>query len=234
MKKRILIVDDDPRILVLIKEALEEEVFIVCTASSSYEAIEKAQQMLPDLILLDIVLPGSSGWETCRILKNDINTKDIPIIFISGTAINSNDKIKGLDIGAFDYITKPFHSGELIARVKAVLRREEMKKQPALDTKNGNLLVEGNITICFDDNTVRVNNKPIKLRPKEACLLIEMIKQKGKVLNRKYIFESVWGKEFSGSSRTVDMTVKRLRKKLGEAARRIVTVQTVGYKFTDK
>lgn len=231
MKKRILIVDDDPRILALIKESLEEEDFMVMTASGSNEAVGKAQTSLPELILLDIMLPGIGGWEICKILKKNIKTKNIPIIIMTGTSVRPDDKVRGLEIGAFDYITKPFHSGELVARVKAVLRREEMRGQSSEKKGNGNVLVEKNIVVDMDNRAVRVNKKRVELRPKEFDLLSVLLKQKGKVLSRRYLRESIWGQEFSDNSRTVDMTVRRLREKLGKAASSIITVQTIGYKF---
>ncbi len=231
MKKRILIVDDNPRILTLIREALEEEGFMVMTAASSNEAVRKAKTSLPELILLDIMLPGIGGWEICRVLKNNIETKSIPIIIMTGTSVHPDDKIRGLEIGAFDYITKPFHSGELVARVKAVLRRREMKGQSRGKKGNGNVLTEKNIIVDVDNHMVQVNRKSVELRPKEFDLLAILLKQKGKVLSRRYLRESIWGREFSDDSRSVDMTVRRLREKLGKTASSIITVQTRGYKF---
>ena len=227
MRKRVLVVDDDPRILELIKEFLEEEDFMVMTASSSNEAVKKALESLPSLVLLDIVLPGMGGWEICRLLKNDVSTKNIPIIIMTGTSVHPEDKVKGLELGAFDYVTKPFHSGELIARVKAVLRREEMKKQP-LEEKNGVLAVK-NIVIDINSHIVRVNKKQVELRPKEFDVLVTFLKERGKVLSRRYLTEAIWGKEFSGDSRTVDMTIRRLREKLVRAADSIETIQAIGY-----
>lgn len=234
MKKRILVVDDDPRIIALIKEALEEEGFMMIVAMNSNEAFEKTRVSLPDLILLDIVLPGTDGWGICRILKDDIRTGNIPIIIMTGTSVNTDDKIRGLETGAFDYITKPFHSGELIARVKAVLRRGEMQKESKGKRGNDGVLTAGSITVDPDKRTVRVNKKHVKLRPKEFDLLISLLEQKGKVLSRRFLTETVWGVEFYDNSRTVDMTVRRLREKLGKSADSIVTIQTRGYKFIEE
>lgn len=234
MKKRILIVDDDLRIIALIKESLEEEGFMVIAAMNSDEAVEKTLASLPDLILLDIVLPGMDGWKICRILKDNIRTRNIPIVIMTGTSVNPEDKIRGLEIGAFDYITKPFHSGELIARVKAVLRRGEMQKESKGRSGNEGVLTAKSITVDPDRRTVRVNKKHVKLRPKELDLLISLLKQKGKVLSRRFLTETVWGIEFSDNSRTVDMTVRRLREKLGKSADSIVTIQTRGYKYLEK
>jgi len=173
------------------------------------------------------------GWDICRTLKSDSRTRGIPIIFITGTSIHPEDKIKGLEIGAFDYVTKPFHSEELVARVKAILRRHEMTRAATAETAAGAALKTGGISIDLNNKRATAGEKHIKLRPMEFEVLAALVKNKGKVLSRRYLMESLWGKEFDGNSRAVDITIRRLRKKLGKYSSKLQTVQSMGYKLDE-
>lgn len=218
---KILIVDDEPAIVDLIKLNLELEGFETITSNNGFEAIRAAQLQKPDLILLDIMMPGMTGFEACKSLQN----LNIPIILL--TAKNSiQDKLKGLELGADDYITKPFDSRELIARIKTVLRRVDKYSSKDEDT-----VTAGPICINPTERIALIDDNEVFLTPKEFDLLLLFIENQKKVFSRENILESVWGFEYMGDSRTVDMHIQRLRKKLGDYSSYIKTVFTIGYKF---
>lgn len=225
MTQKILAVYDDKHILTLIKTVLKKEGYGILTASNGEDGVKKAIKESPDLIILDIVLPTIDGIETCRRLRTKEKTKHIPIIILSAIAVSPEDKIRGLEMGADDYLVKPFHQGELIARVKALLRRVKVDEEPE------KVLKTDNITIDLDRHEVMIKNKPVRLTPKEFDLLFILIKKKGKVLSRSFLTERVWGYEYFGTTRTVDMTIGHLREKLGAYSKRIETIEKVGYKF---
>ncbi len=217
---KILIVDDEPAIVDLIKLNLELEGFETLTSSNGPEAIKIAYSEKPDLILLDIMMPGMTGFEACKLLQN----LNIPIILLTAKD-TMQDKLKGLELGADDYITKPFDSRELIARIKTVLRRID-KYSSKDDT-----VTAGCISINPIERTVYIEDKETFLTPKEFDLLLMFAENQKKVFSRENILESVWGFEYIGDSRTVDMHIQRLRRKLGNYSSYIKTVFTIGYKF---
>ena len=226
-KQKILVVDDEPDLVELVKDVLERNDYSVISAGNADLAIKKVRQSKPDLIILDLNLPGIGGIEVCRILKRDKKTSSIPIIMLTVKSTET-DKIAGLEAGADDYMTKPFSTGELVARVKAVLRRilyvGEQKE----------VLVSGDIRLDSTEHMVYVKNKPIDLTPKEFNLLYLLMKKKGKVLSRTFLMENIWGYEYLGGTRTVDVHVRHLREKLGKEAEKIETIEGVGYKFVDE
>jgi len=226
-KEKILVVDDEPDLVELVKDVLERNDYSVISAGNADLAIKKVRQSKPDLIILDLNLPGIGGIEVCRILKRDKKTSSIPIIMLTVKSTET-DKIAGLEAGADDYMTKPFSTGELVARVKAVLRRilyvGEQKE----------VLVSGDIRLDSTEHMVYVKNKPIDLTPKEFNLLYLLMKKKGKVLSRTFLMENIWGYEYLGGTRTVDVHVRHLREKLGKEAEKIETIEGVGYKFVDE
>jgi DNA-binding response OmpR family regulator len=224
LKKRILVVDDEEDIIKLIKNVLERANYTVLYEYGSESALQRVTSTPPDLIILDLNLPGIGGMELCRIMKNTPTLKQIPILILSMKS-TSEDKIAGLHIGADDYMTKPFHSGELLARVEALLRRT------GRDNDGEQTIAAGTIQIDVNSRSVRVKEKKIYLRPKEFDLLLLFIKCKGRVLNRVYIMESILGKEYFGNYRVIDAHIKNLRKKLGTEAVRIKTIKDVGYLF---
>lgn len=218
---KILIVDDEPAIVDLIKINLELEGFDTCVCYTGHQAIKTAPIYAPDLILLDIMLPDISGFEVCKSLQN----LSIPIIML--TAKNDiKDKLYGLELGADDYITKPFDSRELAARIKTVLRR--IDKFSAKEDTNIQL---GPIMINTLERQVYIDGEEIILTPKEYDLLIILCENQRKVFSRENLLELVWKFEYIGDSRTVDMHVQRLRKKLGKYNFFIKTVFGIGYKF---
>lgn len=224
IRKRILIVDDEEDLIKLIKNILERANYSVLYEYGSEAALQRVTSNPPDLIILDLNLPGIGGMELCRIIKNTPSTKHIPIIILSMKS-TTEDKIAGLKYGADDYMTKPFNSGELLARVEAVLRRFE---QPS---EQETIVSHGSITVDVRSRTVKVNGRKVSLRPKEFDLLHFLMKHKGKVLNRVYIMESILGMEYFGNYRVIDAHVKNLRKKLKSASNHIKTIKDVGYIF---
>ena len=226
-KQKILVVDDEPDLVELVKDVLERNDYSVISAGNADLAIKKVRESKPDLIILDLNLPGIGGIEVCRILKRDKKTNSIPIIMLTVKSTET-DKIAGLEAGADDYMTKPFSTGELVARVKAVLRRILYVGE------QGEVLVSGDIRLDSTEHTVYVKNEPIDFTPKEFNLLYLLMKKKGKVLSRTFLMENIWGYEYLGGTRTVDVHVRHLREKLGEEAEKIETVESVGYKFVDE
>ncbi|MFW6172913.1 MAG: response regulator [Elusimicrobiota bacterium] len=224
MKKKILIIDDEESLRSVLKDTLENEGFRVTEGENSEEAIRKAENIKPDLIILDLGIPTIGGLEVCRILRNKEETKSIPIIILTVRS-REVDKVIGLEMGADDYITKPFSRRELIARVKAVLRRIEFREDKA------RILKVGNIVIDKEAHIVKVKDKKIELRPKEFELLCILAGRRGAVLNREFLCESILGYEYFGSTRAIDAHVKNLRKALGKEGNIIKTVRGVGYKI---
>jgi two-component system alkaline phosphatase synthesis response regulator PhoP len=228
MKKKILVVDDDREALELLEEILTAQNFRVISARNGDEAIKKVREEKPDSVVLDVVLPGLSGFDVCRILKGDKMTHSIPILMLSGQAMETRDKVTGFEAGADDYLTKPFEAKELVARIRALLRRYE------LSGDFEEVIEKEGISLDVDRATVRVKGKLVNLRPKEFDLLYLLMKKAGHVLNRSYLLESIWGYEYFGATRTVDVHIRRLREKLGEeAARKIKTVEGKGYMFVE-
>ncbi|MBD3271448.1 MAG: response regulator [Elusimicrobia bacterium] len=224
IKKRILVVDDEEDIIKLIKNVLERANYTVLYEYGSETALQRVTAHPPDLIILDLNLPGIGGMELCRIIKNTPATRHIPILMLSMKSA-MEDKIAGLKFGADDYMTKPFHSGELLARVEAILRRSKKTEE------HEPVVTDGKITVDLDSRIVQIKGKKIELRPKEFDLLVLLMKQKGRVLNRVYIMESILGREYFGNYRVIDAHVKNLRKQMGSESVRIKTIKDIGYLF---
>lgn len=223
-KEKILVIDDEKNIVELLKYNLEKEGYDVVCAYDGIEAINTARQERPDLIILDIMLPGQGGLEVCRIIRKETKT---PIIMATAKG-DEIDKILGLELGADDYVTKPFSPRELVARVKAVLRRTSSK----LDEKDE--LVFDELTINLMKHEVRKNGTEVDLKPKEFDLLKLLTTNPGKVFTRDFLLEQLWGYDYLGDTRTVDVHMRRLRQKI-EAdpanPRFLRTVHGIGYKF---
>jgi len=233
MAQKILVIDDEPEIVKLVQQILESEGFGFDYAYSSDSAFQKIEKGKPDLIILDLKLPGVGGKELCQILKKREETSDIPIIMLSGKYLKPQDRTEGLEMGADDYITKPFYGNELVARVKAILRRLDYGKETeeALKTSNGEIII--NITTHTAQTKEGNKYKDLLLTPKEFDLLFTLLKKKNRVLDRNYLMESVWGLGYFGTTRTVDVHIGNLRQKLGSYADKIETIEGIGYKFID-
>lgn len=224
LKRRIMVVDDDKDIRRLVESILAKEGYVTVGAESAADAFKKLQNSKPDLVILDLQLPDRDGFEVCKQLRADPSTRYIPVVFLTVQNVDSY-KIAGLEIGADDYITKPFNQTELIARIKAVLRRLEW------NDKRENALKDGNLTVDLEKHSVHLDAKPLDLSPKEFDLLVSLLRNHGKVMTRSELSETVWGHEYFGNTRTVDVHVGRLRKKLGKTGEKIRTVERIGYRF---
>ena len=222
---KILIVDDEQHIVEAIRYNLDKAGFRTLTAADGKRAIELAQREVPDLITLDVMLPEADGWEVCRALRQDARTKRIPIIMLT-VKKEETDKIIGLELGADDYLTKPFSTKELVARIRALLRR-------AKDTAADEVVSVGALQVDFGRHVVRANGRTVELTAKEFELLKALLDAKGRVLSRDFLLDRVWGLEPSLEieTRTVDVHVGQLRKKLRDQAKRLVTVKNAGYRF---
>ena len=226
MNSKILIVDDEEDILTLLEYNLEKAGFKVISADDGPEAIELAKKEKPALIILDIMLPSMEGTEVCKAIKRDDATSHIPIIMLTAKG-EEVDRIVGLELGADDYITKPFSPRELVLRVKAVLKRGHGGEE------NEGTITAGNIRIDLERSVVISNGKPLKLTATEFKLLVELIKAKGKVLSRDALLDNVRGTDYYVTDRTIDTHIRRLREKLGKSAKHIETVRGFGYKFME-
>ncbi|MFO7632503.1 MAG: response regulator transcription factor [Caldilinea sp.] len=224
MNTTILVVDDEPNIVELNRMYLENAGYRVLTARTGAEALTRFANEHPDLLVLDLMLPGADGWTVCREVRRQGRT---PIIMLTART-EDIDRILGLELGADDYVTKPYNPRELVARVRAVLRRtnpppEAPELAPALHL--------GNITLDPARRTVLVDDEPVSLRTKEFDLLQHLMENPGIVLNRERLLSQVWGYDFAGETRTVDVHVAALRKELRESDVSLETVWGIGYKL---
>ena len=226
MKEKILIVDDEKDIVKMIEYNLKKEGFRTLVAYDGERALGIADKEHPDLVLLDLMLPEMDGLEVCKALRKERKTAGIPIVMLTAKTQEA-DKIVGLELGADDYVTKPFSPAELLARIKAVLRRSK-EKDKVPDT-----ITVGDLRIDYGKIQVLVKGKPLELTSKEFELLTALIKAKGRVLSRDYLLDTIWGFDHAMEiqTRTVDVHVRTLRKKLKHVAKRIVTVKNYGYRF---
>jgi len=224
-KKRILIVDDEREICQMVKDLLEENAYAATVAHNTEEASDKLRDAPPDLILLDVRLPTIGGLEFCRQLKNDPRTRAIPVIMLT-VQDTETDKVIGLEVGADDYITKPFGQKELLARIKALFRRIEIATAPAQ-----NMLQVGPLEIDMEMHEVKLRGKPIPLTPKEFDLLAALVKNSNKALRREVLMSTIWGYDYPGTLGTIDVHIRHLRKKLGDFGDNIKTLIGIGYRF---
>lgn len=225
-KTKILVIDDDVNICELIRLYLEKEGYEILTAYNGKKAIEVFSDFTPSIVILDIMLPGIDGWQVCREIRKISN---IPIIMLTAKG-ETFDKVLGLELGADDYMVKPFDPKELVARVKAVLRRYEHKE---IDVQE---VVYPNLVVNRSNYIVKVHGKELELPPKELELLFFLATNPNKVFTREQLLEHIWGFDFYGDSRTVDVHVKRLREKIDipNQVWQLKTVWGVGYKFEVK
>jgi DNA-binding response OmpR family regulator len=233
MGERVLVVEDEINLQETLAYNLSHQGYEVETSANGDDAVAIALNRHPDLILLDIMLPGMDGFEVCRIIRQELN---VPIIFLTARD-DEIDRVVGLEIGGDDYVSKPFSMRELMARVKAHLRRERLIREDVgvrQATSPKNVLYFGDLTIDLTRREMLLYEKPFALKPKEFDLLLFLAQHKGQALSRDYLLEQVWGWEFSGGTRTVDVHVHWLREKIEvdpSLPTRIVTVRGSGYRF---
>lgn len=228
MKKSILIVEDEKDLAQLLSYNLEQEGFRAKIESNGQEAYERALRDLPDLILLDLMLPKMSGLEVCRLLRSNPKSKHIPVIMLTAKG-EEIDRVVGFEMGADDYIVKPFSPRELVLRVKAILKRSQGNLDS--ETEGKSILQLGNISLDVSQHRVWVQKKEIILTATEFKLLEYILKSNGRVLTRDILLDKVWGYDVAVTTRTIDTHVKRLREKLGPAGDVIETVRGVGYRL---
>jgi len=234
MPSKILIVEDEPALQETLEYNLTHQGYEVKVVGDGIQAVETARSFLADLILLDVMLPGMDGFEVCRILRQETN---VPILMLTAREAEI-DRVIGLEIGADDYITKPFSMRELQARLKALLRRVRLDQQDAAQEKvatSGNEIMQfGDLMLDLSRHELSRAGRPLPLKPKEFDLFVYLARHKGKVLSRELIMESVWGWDYIGGSRTVDVHIRWLREKIEPDPAnpaRIVTVRGAGYRF---
>ncbi|WP_258359609.1 response regulator transcription factor [Moorella sulfitireducens] len=224
-RPRILVVDDEAGLRQLVRLYLEKDGMEVAEAASGYEALEKIKQNNFDLLILDLMMPDGDGWSVARVVRSKM---DLPIIMLTARG-DEMDRLTGFELGADDYVVKPFSPRELVARVKALLRRT------GGDGKRGEQLHYPGLSIDITGRVVKVRERTIEnLTPKEFDLLLFLARHPGQVMSREKILEKVWGYDFYGDLRTVDTHIKNLREKLGRGHDFITTVWGVGYKFEVK
>ena len=236
MPEKILVVDDEISLQETVAYNLKKQGYDVQTTGDGAEALELARELQPDLIILDVMLPGLDGFEICRILRREMTT---PVLMLTARD-DEIDRVVGLEVGADDYMAKPFSMRELIARVKAMLRRVRLIREEVSEAEAGEgkpkqeVLEFGNLRIDITRREITVNGEVVAFKPKEYELLTFLAQHQGQVLSREFILERVWGWDFIGDSRTVDVHVRWLREKIENDPanpRRIITVRGAGYRF---
>ena len=226
MKTRILVVDDEPDILELVRMNLDQSGFDTRCAASGNDALDLLRSDPPDLVVLDLMLPDRSGTEVCREIRSDAKLRDLPVIMLTARA-EEVDRIVGLELGADDYVTKPFSPRELLLRIRAVLRRRTHG-----DTEDRPLERDG-LRLDVGRHRCSVDGEEVALTAKEFGLLQALMEQPGRVLTREQLIARVWGDDIAVTLRTIDTHLKRLREKLGRAGGLIDTIRGVGYRFAD-
>lgn len=232
MPEKILIVEDEPALQETLKYNLTRQGYSVEAVGDGKSVLEVARNFNPDLVVLDILLPGLDGFEVCRLLRQESN---VPILMLTARD-DVIDRVIGLEMGADDYLTKPFSMREFLARAKSQLRRARMdrEQEPSRAALGAETLLFENLAIDLNRGEVRMAGRPLPVKPKEYELLVFLARHPGQVLSRDLLLERVWGWDFSGGSRTVDVHIRWLREKIEEhpaQPRRIVTVRGLGYRF---
>lgn len=223
---RILVAEDDPDIAGLLAHYLQRAGFEADLVSSGRDVLPRIRKAPPDLLLLDLMLPGLDGLEVCRAVRGEASTAAIPIIMVTAKGEES-DRIVGLELGADDYITKPFSPNEVVARVRALLRRSQRIGSP------DGRLTYGPLSVDVDRHLVRIDGREVRLTAKEFLLLQYLMQHRGRVLSRDLLLSDVWGYSYTGGTRTVDVHVRRLREKVPFLTDALVTIKQFGYKLLE-
>lgn len=225
-KEKIAIIEDDRHISKLVKYNVEKAGYQAATAFDGEEGLDLLRRFLPDLAILDIMLPKRDGFELCRLIRQEERLKDIPVIMLTAKG-EEVDRVVGLELGADDYMVKPFSPRELVLRIKAILRRAKAEELAAETISRGALLID------IARHKVTANNKEVELTPVEFRLLVTLIERAGRVQSRDRLLADVWDVHADVFTRTVDTHIKRLREKLGRAGNAIETVRGLGYRFSE-
>jgi two-component system, OmpR family, response regulator RegX3 len=222
---KLLLVDDDAPLARMVKSLAEKEGYLVSVANSAEDALVDIRKNPPDLAVLDVRLPGMSGFDLCLRLREDKDVPPFPVIFLTSKG-DEPSRIMGLEMGGDDYLVKPFSTGELLARIKAVLRRRR-----SVDGGKEEVLSDGGLRVDIAAHAVTLDGARLDIPKKEYDMLCLFLRKKNRVLTRPYLMENVWGREYTQSSRTIDTHVRRLRRRLRDAGVHIQTVEGVGYKW---
>ena len=226
MASRVLVVDDEPDLLELVRFNLAQEGFTVETAATGEEALERLRRAPPDCVVLDLMLPDVAGTEVCRRIRQDRSLRELPILMLTAKS-EEVDRVVGLELGADDYVTKPFSPRELVLRIRALLRRSRGGPEPAERLEHGVLSLDTGAHRCF------IGGEEVPLTAKEFDLLLALMRRPGRVLSRELLLDQVWGSSITVTTRTIDTHLKRLRAKLGAGGDLIETVRGVGYRFLE-
>ncbi len=226
MKSKILVVDDEPEAVELVEFNLKQAGYTVTTAADGAEALKKARSQSPDLIVLDVMLPEMDGFEICKTLRLDPATARLPILMLTAKAAEI-DRVLGLELGADDYVTKPFSPRELLLRIKKILARGQIEERPSDQMRFGDLLID------LPRHLATWKSKPIELTATEFKLLTILAQRAGRVQSRDQLLRDVWEYDSLIDTRTVDTHMRRLREKLGPASKHLDTVRGVGYRFVE-
>ncbi|HXG42086.1 MAG TPA: response regulator transcription factor [Dehalococcoidia bacterium] len=224
MARKVLVVDDEPTLVAALRYTLEREGFQVLEAADGETALQLARSQSPDVVILDVLLPGLDGFEVCRRLRRE---SSVPIIMLTAKG-DETDRVVGLELGADDYVAKPFSMRELLARVRALLRRAQGLQH------QGDTIVSGDLRLDLRRREAYRGDAPLPLKPKEFDLLAFFMRHRGRAFSREELLDQVWGYEYAGDTRTVDVHVRWLREKIEETPgkpTRIITVRGLGYRF---
>ena len=229
-KETVLVIEDDGNLLRALQYSLEREGYSVRTAIEGESGLEAARESRPSLVILDVMLPRLDGFEVCRILRRD---NDVPVLMLTARG-EEIDRVLGLELGADDYVVKPFSMRELLARVKAMLRRSRMEPDGLARTEGRQVFTSSDLEVDVDSHTATLGGKALSLKPRVFELLALLMARKGRILSRNQILDHIWGHNYVGDSRTVDVHIRWLREKIEEnpgEPRRVITVRRVGYRF---
>ena len=227
--RRILLVEDDEALAETLRYNLIREGYSVTWSADGEDALKQASSKNPDLVILDLMLPKLDGFDVCRRIRSE---RDVPILILSARD-DETDKVVGLELGADDYVTKPFGLKELLARVRAMIRRAEMRRSEP-DAPDDTSLVAGDLTVDIGSHQVVVGDRQVGLTPKEFELLVHLMRNRGRVVTRDMLLDRIWGYEFDGDTRTIDVHIRWLRSKIEvrpDKPSRIITVRGLGYRF---
>ena len=224
LMKRALVVEDDPDIVELIAHYMKAEGFLTVAAAEGRSALERLRTETFQIVILDLQLPGMDGLSLCREIRRDRRTQGLPVIMLTARG-DEADRVVGLEVGADDYVVKPFSPKELVARVRAILRRLDRREEEEAKVTVGDLEVD------TGRHLVRWGGEPVHLTAKEFSLLVALVEARGRVLSRQTLLEQVWGYSYAEGTRTVDVHVRRLREKLPGIAERLITVKSLGYRL---
>lgn len=227
MPKRIIIVEDERDIAELVDHYLRKEGFQTEIVADGARALDRIRRTSPDLVVLDLMLPGMDGLEICRALRSDEGFRSLPIIMLTAKG-GESDKVAGLELGADDYVTKPFSPRELMARVRALLRRRTAEAEPSQVLRCGRLVLDP------ARHLVEYGNRCVELTAKEFSLLQYLMGHRGRVVSRERLLNAVWGYDYVGGSRTVDVHIRHLRRKIPALARTLITIKSFGYKLDEE